>query len=53
MYYVYSKHIPTGKVNYLNQFETETAAVCHVAKCYRVDSYIRQTGEYYYFIKEQ
>lgn len=51
MFYVYSRHIPTGGERYINQFETEREAVLHIAKCYRIDTQIGQDGEYYYFIK--
>lgn len=53
IFYVYSRHIPTGKERYIDQFETERAAVIHIAKCYRIDAEIGQTGEYYYFIKKR
>ena len=51
MYRVYSKYIKSGKVEYINVFDSAEDAIRHIYKCYRIDGDLRQLGEYYYFIK--
>lgn len=51
MYRVYSRYVKTGKINYLNVFDSELDAINHIAKCYRIDKELGQLGEYYYFVK--
>lgn len=52
MYYVYSRHLDTGRESLLNTYDTEKDAVLKVASCYTIDSRMCQEGEYYYFIKK-
>lgn len=53
MWYVYSRHIKTGKEDCVNRiFDTPEEAVKHIAFCYGIDKDLRQLGEYYYFMKK-
>lgn len=51
MIWVYSKHIKTGKVNYLRSFDNMEDAIHHIYKCYEIDRGTGALGEYYYYIK--
>lgn len=52
MFYVYSRHIKTGKEDYVDSFYTEKEAVHKIATCYRIDASSCQEDEYYYFLKQ-
>ena len=51
MFYVYSKYLRTGKIDYINSYNTEEAAVEKIASCYKIDEKLGQLGQYYYYIK--
>lgn len=53
MFYVYSRHLKTGKENYINVYDTEQEAVNKIAQCYRIDAKTCQQDEYYYFMKQR
>ena len=53
MTYVYSKHIKTGKEEFINCYDTTQAAIEKVANNYNIDKKMCQLGEYYYFIKQR
>ena len=48
MFYVYARHIQTGKEQYIGSFDTEKEAVHKIAACYRIDARTCQEDEYYY-----
>ena len=53
MWYVYSRHIKSGKEQFVRMsFETASSAIKHIAKCYEIDKDLHQLGEYYYFMKQ-
>jgi hypothetical protein len=52
MFYVYARHIQTGKEQYIGSFDTEKEAVHKIAACYRIDARTCQEDEYYYFLKQ-
>ena len=54
MFYVYSKHLQTGKEYMVNCiYETEEEAIRKILSCYKIDERIGQLGEYYYFMKRR
>jgi|GluameStandDraft_1065615.scaffolds.fasta_scaffold02965_21 hypothetical protein len=50
MYYVYCRHLGTGRESFVNLYDTEKDAVSKIASCYAIDSQTCQQGEYYYFL---
>ena len=64
MFYVYCKHIKTGKEDFINCYETAQQAIEKIASNYNIDKNINQLiedagfergyeGEYYYFMKQR
>lgn len=53
MFFVYYKHMQTGREEYINTFDTAKAAIEKIAANYRIDKDISQLGEYYYFLKQR
>ena len=54
MWYVYCRAVKSGREEFVRMsFESEEAAIKHIAKCYEIDKDLRQLGEYYYFIKKR
>lgn len=54
MWYVYSRHLKSGKEECVNRtFDSSESAVKHIALCYSIDKDLRQLGEYYYFMKQR
>lgn len=53
MFYVYCKHLKSGKESYVNSFETAQQAVEKIVSNYQIDKSINQLGEYYYFMKQR
>lgn len=51
MYYVYSKHIASGREDYCGMYEKAEDAIRKIASNYSIDKNLRQLGEYYYFMK--
>lgn len=52
MWYVYMKHVVTGREEFVGTYDTPREAVCKIAECYRIDWNCCQRGEYYYFMKQ-
>jgi len=52
MFYVYCKHIKTGKEEFVNCYQTAQEAIEKIASNYNIDKRIFQLGEYYYFMKQ-
>ena len=52
MWYVYGKHIQTGKEHFVNIYDNAEEAIHKIASCYNIDQSTGQLGEYYYFIKQ-
>ena len=52
MFYVYSRHMKTGKENFINIYQNAEDAVRKIANCYVIDAKLGQQGEYYYFMKQ-
>ena len=50
MYYVYSKHIKTGREDFVNTYENAEDAIRKIAKNYEIDKNLGYLGEYYYFM---
>jgi hypothetical protein len=53
MFYVYSKHIKTGKEEFVNCYQTAQEAIEKIASNYNIDKRTFQFGEYYYFMKQR
>lgn len=51
MYYVYQRHLSSGREQYVCAFDTAKEAVHKIAACYRIDAQTCQQDEYYYFMK--
>ena len=52
MWYVYYKHVKSGREDFCGVYDTPEEAVRHIAHCYNVDKGLNQLGEYYYFMKK-
>ena len=52
MYYVYSKHLASGREDFIGCYGTAKEAVHKIAQCYYIDKHSCQTDEYYYFMKK-
>lgn len=52
MFYVYAKHVGSGKEHFIGVFETMKEAVGNIASNYKIDEQIGQKNEYYYFMKQ-
>ena len=50
MYYVYSKHLKTGKDDFINAYDNPEDAIRKIASNYKIDANLSQLGEYYYFM---
>lgn len=53
MFYVYARHLKTGRENYVANYDTEQDAVHKIVQCYRIDTQTCQQDEYYYFMKQR
>ena len=53
MFYVYSKHIKTGKEEFVNCYQTAQEALEKITNNYNIDKRTCQSGEYYYFMKQR
>jgi hypothetical protein len=53
MFYVYCKHVKTGKEDFVNCYETAQQAIEKIASNYNIDKRMHQLGEYYYFMKQR
>ena len=52
MWYVYMRHIDSGREEFVGVYDTAKEAVKKIALCYRVDDRnSAMTNEYYYFMK--
>lgn len=52
MWYVYMRHIDSGREEFVGVYDTAKEAVKKIALCYRVDDRNpAMTNEYYYFMK--
>ena len=52
MFYVYCKHIKTGKEEFVSCYQTAQEAIEKIASSYNIDKRACQFGEYYYFMKQ-
>lgn len=50
MWYVYLRHLQTGKKEFVGFYDNSDDAICKIASCYNIDKNIGQLGEYYYFV---
>lgn len=54
MFYVYAKHIKSGKIQMINStYNTIEEAIKKIAANYKIDKDLGQLGEYEYFYKER
>lgn len=54
MFYVYAKHIKTGKVQMVNSiYDTVEDAIKKIAANYKIDKDLGQLGEYEYFYNQR
>lgn len=51
MYYVYQKHLSSGREQFIGVYDSAKEAVHKIAVCYRIDAQTCQQDEYYYFMK--
>lgn len=51
MWYVYLKHIISGREDFVGVYDTAKEAVHRIAQCYQIDKGSCQEDEYYYFMK--
>ena len=52
MWYVYYRHLRTGREDFVDCYETQKEAVNKIASCYIIDRNTAQKNEYYYFMKQ-
>lgn len=52
-YYVYCQHIDSGRVDYVNSYETMKEAVERIRINLNIDAQSCSKNEYYYFIKQR
>lgn len=50
MFYVYSKHIDSGRVDSCGVYLTMKAAVEKIRLCYNIDANCCAKNEYYYYV---
>lgn len=53
MIYVYSRHIDSGKENFVSSYEKWTDAIEKIRSLYNMDSKSAMKGQFYYFAKER
>ena len=54
MFYVYAKHIKTGKIQIVNSvYDTVEDAIKKIAANYIIDKGLGQLGEYEYYYKQR
>lgn len=51
MYYIYQRHLATGREQYVGSYDTAKEAVRRIAALYHLDAQSCQQDEYYYFMK--
>lgn len=52
VWYVYLRHISSGREDFIGCYETQKEAVRKIASCYLIDERNpAMRGEYYYFMK--
>ena len=52
MWYVYFRHLSSGREDFVGVYDTVEEAVHKIAQCYYIDSHSCQKDEYYYFMKK-
>lgn len=52
MYYVYCRHLSSGREDCCGIYDTPEDAIRKIASNYSIDKDLRQLGEYYYFMKK-
>ena len=52
MYYVYSRHVDSGREDYIGSYSTMKEAVSKIRLCYNLDAEHCAKDEYYYFVKK-
>ena len=50
MYYVYAKHIKSGREDFIKTYKNAEDAIHRIAKNYDIDKDLCVLGEYYYFM---
>ena len=50
MWYVYYRHLSSGREDFVGVYDTEKEAVHKIAQCYYADAHSCQKDEYYYFM---
>lgn len=53
MFFVYARHLSSGREQYVGQYDTAKEAVHRIAQNYKIDSEGCQKDEYYYFMKQR
>jgi len=53
MFYVYSRHIDSGREDYCGTYSTMKEAVAKIRLCLNIDANCCAKDEYYYFVKER
>jgi len=51
MFYVYCRHMASGREDFCGMYETANEAIFKITSLYNMDKNINQLGEYYYFMK--
>lgn len=51
MYYIYSKHVTTGREEFVDVKDTLKEAVTKIRCCMQIDAGTAQKDCYYYFVK--
>ena len=52
MWYVYCRHLSSGREDFVGVYDTAKEAVHKIAQCYYIDAHSCQKDEYYYFMKK-
>ena len=52
MFYVYCRHLSSGREDFVGVYDTAKEAVHKIAQCYYIDAHSCQKDEYYYFMKK-
>ena len=53
MFYVYSRHIDSGREDFVGIYDTMKKAVARIRFCYNSDAQCAMKDEYYYFVKKK
>lgn len=53
MWYVYYRHMPSGKEDLVGVYYTTEDAIHKITQCYLIDKNSSCDGEYYYFMRKR